>query len=161
MQCNVVDTSVLPRSDKNLCEWKQVTCGSIFNMAVNVKTWTIVKRFKCGTCGTYCLRNVVLLQHDRIHTVEKPCKCDTCHAQLSQSGNLKKHVRIHTGEKPYKCDTCGAQFSVNNSLKKHIRMHTGEKPYKCDTCDAQFSQRGFWFSPGIKGPKFPFKFHLF
>ncbi|KAK2152582.1 hypothetical protein NP493_2440g00000 [Ridgeia piscesae] len=124
MQCNVVDTSVLPRSDKNLCEWKQVTCGSIFNMAVNVKTWTIVKRFKCGTCGTCFLRNVVLLQHDRIHTVEKPGKCDTCDAQFSQSGNLKKHVRVHTREKSYECDTCGAQF-YKVVFEEHVRIHTG------------------------------------
>ena len=40
MQCNVEDTSVLPRSGKNLCEWKQVRSGSIFTMAVNVNTCT-------------------------------------------------------------------------------------------------------------------------
>ncbi|KAK2155802.1 hypothetical protein NP493_2041g00007 [Ridgeia piscesae] len=97
MQYNVEDTSVLPRSGKNLCEWKQVHSGSIFNLAVNVNTCTIEKRLKCGTCGTRFLRNLVLLQHDRIHTGEKPCKCDTCDAQFSQIGSLKKHVRIHTG----------------------------------------------------------------
>ena len=83
MQYNVEVTSVLPRSGKNLCEWKKVHSGSIFNMAVNVNTCTTEKRLKCDTCGTRFLCNLVLLQHDRIHTGEKPCKCDTCDAQFS------------------------------------------------------------------------------
>ena len=61
MQCNVEDTSVLPRSGKNLCEWKQVRSGSIFTMAVNVNTCTIVKRIKCGTCGTRFFLNKVVI----------------------------------------------------------------------------------------------------
>ena len=61
MQCNVEDTSVLPRSGKNLCEWKQVRSGSIFNRAVNGNTCTIVKPFKCGTCGTRFFKNKVVI----------------------------------------------------------------------------------------------------
>ena len=61
MQYNVVDTSVLPHSGTNLCEWKQGRSGSIFTMAVNVNTCTIEKRFKCGTCGTLFFFNKVVI----------------------------------------------------------------------------------------------------
>ena len=125
MQYDVEDTSVLPCSGKNLCELKQVRSESIFNMAVNVNTCTIVKRFKCGTCRRF-LCNLALLQPDRIHTGEKPCKCDTSGAQFSDSGNLKKHIRIPTGHKPYKCDACDAQLSTSGNLKKHVYPHWGE-----------------------------------
>lgn len=111
--------------------------------AMNRKSTSRPKGFKCQICDRDFTQKGNLKTHLMTHSGERPYECHTCGKNFTQKGNLDTHVKIHTDTKDHRCQYCDRGFTQRGNLKTHIRsVHTKEKPYVCDHCGKCFSQRG-------------------
>lgn len=106
--------------------------------SVNVKSFTLVKSYKCSECGKTFRHRSVLGLHMRIHSKDKPYQCNVCGKGFRFGSYLQQHLIIHTGKKPYKCPDCGKDFAFLQNMRTHQKLHQ-EKPFRCTSCRKGYS----------------------
>lgn len=108
---------------------KCLTCGKIFERAVNLEAHLVTHRdnggFECSICGAVLKRYKGLCCHiERYHKIEKEkisCTCDLCGMKYFSSKQLDIHMRMeHKGL--FKCleKSCTSRFCTADSAKFHF-----------------------------------------
>ena len=104
------------------------------------KTCGFMVKHRCGKCGKLFSNNIILKQHEMVHSDVRKFKCHICDKSFKRSGDCNRHVKEHSDVRNFRCLLCDDTFKRNGACIRHVERHLGIKSFQCMKCCRDFAQ---------------------